>query len=558
MKRCIIMGWLLLILSNWTWAQESTAGFRSFHLVDSTRIYQPHTTPQDSLHFRPVDVDIWYPSEQKNEKPLTFGDLFGLFEQRALKYQVGTNYSGMTRELAQLYVAELGVGTDGQELLGIKTRSYANVQPSGKKHPVILYLAGLNGMSFENYKLLEDLARHGFVVVAIWSVGRYPGNMTNQMDDMLEQVEDAEFALQQLKSGKMVPVDSQSVGILAYSWGGMSGAVLVNRNPGIKAMVSLDGSETHYFGESDIDADGDNTDQLIREIYDSHLLMPQQQQLTYLYFESGDKLNDFTPTSVYSYYDQLPSEKYYLRMKNGTHADFSCIPFILHASKAAVDIYKNIEAATVSFFQTTLQYSDTFSDEWKKLTSLDFTTEQPYAVSQPATRKTAEISGQVTDSQTGEPMRYVNMGLLNRETGTVTDTVGQFHLPVDEKWGDDTLRISCIGYRPVEYRVSDLLGRDMPLQIKMDKQVNELNEVVVIAKAFRRKTLGNKTESRFLSTGFRYDQLGAEMGIRIRIRKPAVAVDAFHFSISYNRLSTPSVFRVNFYDIQNGKPAITY
>ena len=78
---------------------------------------------------------------------------------------------------------------------------------------------------------------------------------------------------------------------------------------------------------------------------------------------------------------------------------------------------------------------------------------------------------------------------------------------------------------------------------------------MITARGLKSKTLGNKSPSRFISTGFYYDQLGAETGIRINIRKTPTYVDAFNFHISYNRLSAKALFRLNIYDIANAKPS---
>ena len=93
-----------------------------------------------------------------------------------------------------------------------------------------------------------------------------------------------------------------------------------------------------------------------------------------------------------------------------------------------------------------------------------------------------------------------------------------------------------------------------PISIKLEEQISELGEVVITAKAYKKKTLGNKSQSKFISTGFSYDQLGAEMGVKINVRKNPTFVDAFNFNISYNRLSAKSIFRVNFYSIEKNKP----
>lgn len=547
MKKIQLIIIITLLTFGISSGQTYHAGFKSFQLKDSTRIYKPNTELTDKLHYKPVDLDIWYPSNEKKGKALKFGDLFNLFEQRAVKYQDNVDYSGITNELAQFYVAELGVGTDGLKLLNIQTNSFSDLEPSATKHPIIIYMAGFNGMGFENYKILEKLAQNGFLVVSIWSFGRYPGDMTNQKEDMLEQVYDAEFAIRYLKQNNSFNADFNSIGIIGCSWGGMSSTVFLDRNPNTKAFVSLDGTETHYFGVED------ENDRFIQEIYDSKLLNPKTQNVKYLYLESGDKLDEFQPSKDYNYFRELNSEKYYLRFTKSTHADFTCIPAILESSEKTIEIYNDIEKLAINFFKKSLDNKDVFKPVWENISTLNYTTKELYDISSKSNTAT-EISGTVIDKKNHEPLRYANIGILNKETGTVTDIDGTFTLHLKEGFANDTIRISSIGYRQFEILVNDLLLKKQPISINLEEQINELDEVVVTAKAFRKKTLGNKTESKFMSTGFSYDQLGAEMGIKINIRKKPTFVDALNFNISYNRLSAKSIFRVNFYSVKNNKP----
>ena len=547
MKKIQLIIIITLLTFGISSGQTYHTGFKSFQLKDSVRIYKPNTELTDKLHYKPVDLDIWYPSNEKKGKALKFGDLFKLFEQRAVKYQDNVDYSGITNELAQFYVAELGVGTDGQKLLNIQTNSFSDLDPSATKHPIIIYMAGFNGMGFENYKILEKLAQNGFLVVSVWSFGRYPGDMTNQKEDMLEQVYDAEFAIRYLKQNISFNADFNSIGIIGCSWGGMSSAVFLDRNPNTKAFVSLDGTETHYFG------DEDENDRFIQEIYDSKLLNPKTQNVKYLYLESGNKLDEFQPSNDYNYFRELNSEKYYLRFTKSTHADFTCIPSILEASKNSVQIYNDIENLTIDFFKKSLDNKDGFEQVWENISTLNYTTKELYNISSNPNTAT-EITGIILDNKTNAPLPYVNIGILNKEFGTVTDNNGKFILNLKEELVNDTIRISSIGYKPVEFLVKNMTQKRQPISIKLEEQISELGEVVITAKAYKKKTLGNKSQSKFISTGFSYDQLGAEMGVKINVRKNPTFVDAFNFNISYNRLSAKSIFRVNFYSIEKNKP----
>jgi len=540
------------------------AGFMTLQLTDSSRVYQPGSTVTDVLHYRPIDLDIWYPSSDSvdGKKPMGFGDLFQMYEDRANKYQEETDYTGFTQELAQLFVAELGVGGDGRQLLEVVTSSYQDLEMAKHHFPLIVYMAGINGMGFENYKLLEELAKNGFVVVSISSIGRYPGDMTNELGDTMEQVFDAEFALDFLTTQAEFNIDEEKIGVIGTSWGGMSGAVLLNRNEKIKTMVSWDGSDTHFYGDHNDnnryanDATWEDNDRFIKEIYDTQFTDIEKQDFAYLYLESGDKLNDFTPTDEYQLHKKLEADAKYLRFKESEHADFTSIPSILSSSRKRIIIHDNIQNITIGFFNQVFKGTKGFDMLWDNLTKLKETTTEPYDIENLAPRVTKfdELLGSIVDAQTNLPLSYVNVGILNREVGTVSDTLGNFSLQLEDDFGNDTLRVSRIGYKAKDFLLKNLLDKADTVKIDLMEEISELNEVVVSAKAFKRRTLGNTTESKFLGTGFGYDQLGAEMGIKINVRKNPTFVDDFNFTITENRLSAKSIFRLNFYEVEKKKP----
>lgn len=380
-------------------AKSYEAGFKTISLVDSSRIYKPNTSKPDSLHFRPVDLDIWYPSIVKGNKRMLFKDLFYLFEQRANKLQCGKDYSGITEELAQFFAIELGADINaGSKLLEIKTESYENVLPANEKFPLIIYMAGINGMSFENFKILENLAKNGYIVVSIWSVGRYPGEMTNNKLDMMEQVFDAEFAIKMLQKQFALKINFKETGVLGCSWGGMSSAALIKRNPFIRTMVSLDGTETYYFGESEQD------DNALKDIHNSNLLNPEERSTAYLYLESGNKLEDSEPIGEYHYYKKLNSNKKYLRFLKSKHEDFICIPSILKISQNSVDVYDALMKSSLLFFNENLKAKEGFANYYNEIVKSKSVTTKPFEISEINTTGTAILKGQVLDYKTELPL----------------------------------------------------------------------------------------------------------------------------------------------------------
>ncbi len=124
--RCLVLSLALLNIAT-AYGQAYYIGFQTLKLKDSRRICKPGTPADDSLHYKLMELDIWYPSVEKVSKPMTFEDLFRLLEERAVLYPNEETCEGMAQKLAQFYVAELGVGSDRQKLYGIATKSYSDL-----------------------------------------------------------------------------------------------------------------------------------------------------------------------------------------------------------------------------------------------------------------------------------------------------------------------------------------------------------------------------------------------------------------------------------------------
>ena len=195
MTRIILIVGLILLTSLAVIGQgrDYQVGFKIIHTYDSSRTYKPNTSISDKLHFRPIDIDLWYPSEiTPSDTTASFTDLVYLLEQRSNFYDDTKRHDGLTDELLQYICAGLNC-TDYNILRRVQTKSFVNAKPIERQFPLIVYFSGFNGMSYENYALFESLTKKGFVVASVSSIGRYPGNMTMEPKDVYEQIRDAEF-----------------------------------------------------------------------------------------------------------------------------------------------------------------------------------------------------------------------------------------------------------------------------------------------------------------------------------------------------------------------------
>ncbi|NNJ89731.1 MAG: carboxypeptidase-like regulatory domain-containing protein [Eudoraea sp.] len=163
-----------------------------------------------------------------------------------------------------------------------------------------------------------------------------------------------------------------------------------------------------------------------------------------------------------------------------------------------------------------------------------------------------DFKGIIFDNKTNKPIPYVNIGILDKGIGTVSDEDGLFHLELDPRqFGpDDMLQFSALGYATINKLVSDLEFRynEYP-RILMEPKAELLNEVVVTnAGPYKsEESIGYKNGGHQFY-GYWKDNiaLGGELGTRIQIKKGLRRLNEFTFEVLGN--TTDSVLvRVNFY-----------
>ena len=50
------------------------AGYQNIITTDSTRIYKPGTSQSEKLHYRPIEIDVWYPAKE-SPIPILLSDM---------------------------------------------------------------------------------------------------------------------------------------------------------------------------------------------------------------------------------------------------------------------------------------------------------------------------------------------------------------------------------------------------------------------------------------------------------------------------------------------------
>lgn len=164
------------------------------------------------------------------------------------------------------------------------------------------------------------------------------------------------------------------------------------------------------------------------------------------------------------------------------------------------------------------------------------------------------FDGTIKDAKTNAGLAYVNVGVVGKAAGTVTDTEGHYKLDLSQVGDADSLRMSMIGYAPKSFSVADLKKNGAQFKtISIEPIEVQLKEVNVKNRKWKEGVLGNTTTSQSTNAGFTSNRLGNEIGIVIKTKKSPTVLKKFNASIASD--VTDSVkLRLNFYSVKDGLP----
>lgn len=290
------------------------------------------------------------------------------------------------------------------------------------------------------------------------------------------------------------------------------------------------------------------------QLRQSNYFHPENMKIPYAYLESGHKQDEDVADSIYNILALLQTEKKYIRFTNATHEDFSVIPSLALNDKQGTikrsGFYDTVITCAINFFNQYLNRNNNQFSETINNLSQHNNTDLHYHVPLSNKNNTSLLKGKVIDVQTKQPIAYVNLGIPNKNIGTVSRLDGSFQIAANS---NDIIEVSMIGYENKEYlSVKD--GKDNAVAvIEIKPKANTLQEVVVTAKTLPIRTLGNTTTSHFFNIGLPLKFLGFEIGIVIKPGKRPALLKSFNFNVSENHLDS-AIFRLNIYSLKNGQP----
>lgn len=164
------------------------------------------------------------------------------------------------------------------------------------------------------------------------------------------------------------------------------------------------------------------------------------------------------------------------------------------------------------------------------------------------------INGQVID-KSGMAIPWVNIGVRNKDLGTVSDKNGNFKLSIPESYVKDSLTFSCVGYKEQSVPIRSIAGISY-LSISLEEKLVNLAEVKVSSRKVTVRKLGISGYTPMIWTPLNtYDRNDIiEQGRLIEIERPSILLTANVNTGGIKHFKDSLTFRLNIYKVEDNKP----
>lgn len=161
--------------------------------------------------------------------------------------------------------------------------------------------------------------------------------------------------------------------------------------------------------------------------------------------------------------------------------------------------------------------------------------------------------GQVIDASSNQPLPYVNIGIVDKGVGTVSDEEGFFRLAINRTvfHDDELIQFSSLGYQTLRITMANAVYTlDKSSQIELQPADIILNEVVVSDTSLVPVTeyIGYRNDGQKIFGYWKENMaLGAELSTKIKSRKGKRQLNSLEFEVWENK-SDSLLLRINIYD----------
>lgn len=213
-------------------------GFSVVRTADPSRPFGPAAAPVP----RPIQISLWYPTAPGHDARRM------LFRHYAGHVATEGKPRPLTDEAAREGIGEYvayheSIGAPPEALAALmETPMLAayDAPVAAGRHPVVLFAVGKDESPVQHAVLAEYLASHGYLVASVPTMGARTREMTFDQPSVEAHARDLAFLLAYLR--RHPSADAGRTGALGYSFGAGAALILAMRDPGVRAVASLDGS----------------------------------------------------------------------------------------------------------------------------------------------------------------------------------------------------------------------------------------------------------------------------------------------------------------------------
>jgi len=161
------------------------------------------------------------------------------------------------------------------------------------------------------------------------------------------------------------------------------------------------------------------------------------------------------------------------------------------------------------------------------------------------------IDGIVKDASNQEILSFVHIGILGKNSGTISDEKGQFKMNLSYANPNDSLYFSMLGYEARGFRIGDV--KDLKTwTVELSPSSFELREIVV-GQERTLMTFGKTKAGKTTNGWSNNEKTGAEVGTRIKIEEGLYKIKDLNFHLRFNSADS-LLFRLNIYTLKDGLP----
>lgn len=162
------------------------------------------------------------------------------------------------------------------------------------------------------------------------------------------------------------------------------------------------------------------------------------------------------------------------------------------------------------------------------------------------------MSGKLINPETNHPIEFANIGVINKNKGTVSNLDGKFSIKFSNEFAGDSLTISHVIYKTVKIPIKNSEN----LVVQLQPNENVLSEVVVHNKKKKNRKIGVKTYNPLLwvsTVSKEMDIIESAKQIKIPDNR-TVRVKNINFYLRRGFETDSAFIRINFYKNDGNYP----